>query len=110
MSSANMAMTHCRTNRCARSRGTRFVVRATRSLKTCASLSAALRVTATRLLRNRGGPLLGEEEGQGAVPLGQLVELHPVHRLAHLLVEVVDPELVEVAEGDVARPVAGPPA
>ena len=50
----------------------------------------------------------GEQERQRAVAVGQLVELDRVHRRVDLVVEVVDPELVEVAEDDVAgRPGRG---
>ena len=46
-----------------------------------------------------------EQEVQRGVAGGQVGDGHPVNRLVELGVEVVDPELVEVAEHDVGRAV-----
>ena len=58
-------------------------------------------------------PVMGEEglegareqEVEGGMAVGQVGDGDTVHRLVELGVEVVDPELVEVAEHDVGRAV-----
>jgi len=47
----------------------------------------------------------GEQEIERGVAFGQVGQRDLVHRLIELGVEVVDPELVEVAQGDVGRAV-----
>jgi hypothetical protein len=46
-----------------------------------------------------------EEERERLPTLGQVLDSHPVHGLFELEVEVVDPDLVEVAQGHELRPV-----
>ena len=62
-------------------------------------------MTATRSLPKTGSSLAGQQEREGVPAARQVVERDAVDRLVELAVEVVDPELVEVAEDDVRGPV-----
>jgi hypothetical protein len=59
------------------------------------------------VIAEEGGELDREQEIQRGMPGGQVAELETVHRVIDALVEVVNPELVEVAEDDVGRAVGG---
>ena len=57
------------------------------------------------VMREQGLEGAGEQEIERGVAFGQVGQAHLVHRLIKLRVEVVNPELVEVAERDVRRAV-----
>ena len=102
MSSANMATTHWRMKRRAR---TRSSPRKTSELKAWATSLAASRVTCDPVMAEEGLEGAREQEVQRGVAGGQIGDGHAVNRLLELGVEVVNPELVEVAEDDVGRAV-----
>ena len=83
----------------------------TRRLKQVASASAASRVTATRSLLKVGLWSPGKRKASGPPARRQFGNGQRVHRGIHLRLEVIDAELVKVAEDNVARAVgdeAGP--
>lgn len=50
-------------------------------------------------------PLFRKEEVERLSPCDKILDGNPIHRLFHLLVEVVDPKVVEIAQDRVPRPV-----
>ncbi len=74
--------------------------RATIPRKSCAMRSAALRVTSTRLLSKIGFLGVGQEEVEGADAFRKVAQGDAFDGIEELGVEVVNPELVEVAEDD----------
>ena len=73
-------------------------------LKTLAKESAALR-DFDAVVAEDGLARLGQEEGEGVRRVGEVVQEDAVQGVEELHVKIVNPELVEVAEDDVARAV-----
>src|SRR5580765_4378703 len=100
MSSAKSATSICRMNFCAMSRGS---PRLSRVLKHSASLSAACVVTATRSFSKGGFGLPGARNSSGPQRSGKSFSASVSLRRVEVGVEIINAELVEVAEHDVAR-------
>jgi hypothetical protein len=102
MSSENIAMTACKINRYAESRS---IPRSMSLLKTADTIAAVSRVTATRSLPKVGFSWCGSRKASVSQRRGRSSRLTRFDGLFELPVEVVDPELVEVAQHDELGPV-----